>query len=99
MADQVLEFGFIVLDPLVDGFSGVLVEVRRETDETRSEAYGLPYERDLHGKSPHEGDLHVLELTAAATGDRLLRFTSGDEDLVRRFFETIMAGEDPAVFG
>ena len=39
----------VVLMRESDGFSGVLVEVRHETGETRSEAYGLPYKRDLHG--------------------------------------------------
>ena len=33
---EVLDSGFIVLDPLVDGFSGVLVEARREQDEGSS---------------------------------------------------------------
>ena len=51
------------MDPLLDGFSGVLVEVYRERD-------------------PSGGFRFVLLETAAATGDRLLRFSSKDRQLI-----------------
>ncbi len=51
------------MDPLLDGFSGVLVEVYRE-------------------REPSGGFRYVLLETAAATGDRLLRFSSNDGELV-----------------
>ena len=51
------------MDPLLDGFSGVLVEVYRE-------------------REPSGGFRYVLLETAAATGDRLLRFTSKDGELI-----------------
>jgi hypothetical protein len=51
------------MDPLLDGFSGVLVEVYRE-------------------REPAGGFRYVLLETAAATGDRLLRFSSKDRELI-----------------
>ena len=51
------------MDPLLDGFSGVLVEVYRE-------------------REPSGGFRYVLLETAAATGDRLLRFSTKDKKLV-----------------
>ncbi len=51
------------MDPLLDGFSGVLVEVYRE-------------------KEPSGGFRYVLLETAAATGDRLLRFSTKDRELI-----------------
>jgi len=51
------------MDPLLDGFTGVLVEVYRE-------------------REPSGGFRYVLLETAAATGDRLLRFTSKDRELI-----------------
>ncbi len=54
------------MDPLLDGFSGVLVEVYRE-------------------REPSGGFRYVLLETSAATGDRLLRFTSKDRELVYAF--------------
>ena len=51
------------MDPLLDGFTGVLVEVYRE-------------------REPSGGFRYVLLETAAATGDRLLRFSSNDGELV-----------------
>ena len=51
------------MDPLLNGFSGVLVEVYRE-------------------REPSGGFRYVLLETAAATGDRLLRFSSNDGELV-----------------
>ena len=51
------------MDPLLDGFTGVLVEVYRE-------------------REPSGGFRYVLLETAAATGDRLLRFSSKDRGLI-----------------
>jgi len=51
------------MDPLLDGFSGVLVEIYRE--------------RQASG-----GFHHVLLETACATGNRLLKFSSKDRELV-----------------
>jgi hypothetical protein len=55
---ELLESLFVELDPLLDGFSGALVEVHRR------------------------GDRYVLLETAPATGNRLLRFSSKDRELV-----------------
>ena len=51
------------MDPLLDGFSGVLVEVYRE-------------------REPSGGFRYVLLETSAATGDRLLRFSTKDRELI-----------------
>jgi hypothetical protein len=55
---ELLESLFVELDPLVDGFAGVLVEVYRR------------------------GDRYVLLETASITGNRLLKYSSEDRDLV-----------------
>ncbi len=55
---ELLESLFVELDPLVDGFPGVLVEVYRR------------------------GDRYVLLETASITGNRLLKYSSEDSDLV-----------------
>lgn len=55
---ELLESLFVELDPLADGFAGVLVEVHRCRDE------------------------YVLSETALTTGNRLLRFSSQDRELV-----------------
>ena len=60
---ELLFASVVGMDPLLDGFSGVLVEVYRE-------------------KEPSGGFRYVLLETAAATGDRLLRFSSNDGELV-----------------
>ncbi len=55
---ELLESHFVELDPLTDGFSGVLLEIHRY------------------------GDQYVLLEIAPATGNRLLRFSSKDRELV-----------------
>ena len=60
---ELLFASVVGMDPLLDGFSGVLVEVYRE-------------------REPSGGFRYVLLETAAATGDRLLRFSSNDGELV-----------------
>jgi hypothetical protein len=55
---ELLELRFVELDPLTDGFVGVLLEVHRQ------------------------GDRYVLLETASTTGNRLLRFSSKDKELV-----------------
>ncbi len=59
---ELLESHFVELDPLTDGFVGVLLEVHRH------------------------GDRYVLLETAPATGNRLLRFSSKDRELVYAAF-------------
>lgn len=59
---ELLESLFVELDPLTDGFMGVLLEVHRQ------------------------GDRYVLLETALATGNRLLRFSSHDRELVYAAF-------------
>ena len=60
---ELLFASVVGMDPLLDGFSGVLVEVYRE-------------------RVPSGGCRYVLLETAAATGDRLLKFSSKDSKLV-----------------
>ncbi len=55
---ELLESHFVELDPLEDGFSGVLLEIHRH------------------------GDRYVLLEVAPTTGNRLLRFSSKDRELV-----------------
>jgi hypothetical protein len=55
---EFLESLFVGLDPLEDGFGGVLLEIRRRGDE------------------------YVLLEMAPTTGNRLLRFSSKDRELV-----------------
>jgi hypothetical protein len=55
---ELLESLFVELDPLADGFAGVLLEIHRH------------------------GDRYVLLEMAPATGNRLLKFSSKDKDLV-----------------
>ncbi len=59
---KLLELLFVELDPLEDGFVGVLLEVHRR------------------------GDRYVLLETAPTTGNRLLRFSSKDRELVYAAF-------------
>jgi hypothetical protein len=59
---ELLELLFVEMDPLADGFAGMLLEVHRQ------------------------GDRHVLLQTAPATGNRLLRFSSKDRELVYAVF-------------
>jgi hypothetical protein len=68
---ELLEFLFIELDPLEDGFAGVLLEIYR-----------------------HE-DRYVLLVVAAATGNRLLRFSSEDRGLL----SAVLAGELGGLLG
>jgi len=65
---ELLESLFVELDPLEDGFVGVLLEVYRL------------------------GDRHVLLETAPATGNRLLRFSSKDRELVYAAFAKELGG-------
>ncbi len=55
---ELLESLFVEMDPLEDGFSGVLVEIHRH------------------------GDRYVLLEVAPMPGNRLLRFSSKDRELV-----------------
>ena len=55
---ELLEFLFVELDPLEDGFVGVFIEIHRL------------------------GDRYVLLEIAPMTGNRLLRFSSKDRELV-----------------
>lgn len=55
---ELLESLFVELDPLTEGFMGVLVEVHRHRDR------------------------YILLEIATSTGDRLLRFSSRDRELV-----------------
>ena len=55
---ELLESLFVELDPLADGFAGVLLEIHRH------------------------GNRYVLLEMAPATGNRLLKFSSIDKDLV-----------------
>jgi hypothetical protein len=55
---EFLESLFVGLDPLEDGFGGVLLEIHRRGDE------------------------YVLLEMAPTTGERLLRFSSKDRELV-----------------
>ena len=59
---ELLESLFVELDPLTDGFAGVLLEVHRR------------------------GDRYVLIEIAPTTGNRLLRFSSRDRELVYATF-------------
>lgn len=59
---ELLESLFVELDPLEDGFAGVLLEIHRC------------------------GDRYVLLEVAPATGNRLLRFSSKDKELVYTAF-------------
>jgi hypothetical protein len=59
---ELLESLFLELDPLEDGFGGVLLEVHRQ------------------------GDRYVLVGVAPSTGNRLLRFSSKDRELVYEAF-------------
>ena len=65
---ELLESLFMELDPLEDGFVGVLLEVYRL------------------------GDRYVLLETAPATGNRLLRFSSKDRELVYAAFAKELGG-------
>jgi len=65
---ELLESLFVELDPLEDGFVGVLLEVYRL------------------------GDRYVLLETAPATGNRLLRFSSKDRELVYAAFAKELGG-------
>jgi hypothetical protein len=65
---ELLESLFVELDPLEDGFVGVLLEVYRL------------------------GDRYVLLQTAPATGNRLLRFSSKDRELVYAAFAKELGG-------
>jgi hypothetical protein len=65
---ELLESLFVELDPLEDGFVGVLLEVYRL------------------------GDWYVLLETAPATGNRLLRFSSKDRELVYAAFAKELGG-------
>ena len=60
---ELLFASVVGMDPLLDGFTGVLVEVYRE-------------------REPSGGFRYVLLETAAATGDRLLRFSTNDRELI-----------------
>ncbi|MDP8973965.1 MAG: hypothetical protein M3N45_12550 [Actinomycetota bacterium] len=60
---ELLECLFVELDPLEDGFEGVLLEVYRR------------------------GDRYVLLETTPATGNRILRFSSKDKELIYAVFE------------
>lgn len=51
---RVLESVFIEMDPILDGFAGVLAELR------------------------YTGEEYQVNLTAAGSGNQLLRFISGD---------------------
>ena len=55
---ELLESLFVELDPLVEGFAGVLLEIHRH------------------------GNRYVLQELAPVTGNRLLRFSSKDRELV-----------------
>lgn len=72
---ELLESLFIELDPLEDGFAGVLLEVHRH------------------------GDRYVLLEVAHSTGNRLLRFSSKDRELVYALLagelDGLLGGEDP----
>ena len=59
---ELLESLFVELDPLTDGFAGVLLEVHRR------------------------GDRYVLIEIAPTTGNRLLRYSSRDRELVYAAF-------------
>lgn len=63
LPEQLLFASAVGMDPLLDGFSGVLVEIHRE-------------------REPSGGFRYVLTETASATGNRLLRFSSKDRELV-----------------
>jgi hypothetical protein len=65
---ELLESLFVELDPLEDGFVGVLLEVYRL------------------------GDRYVLLQTAPATGNRLLRFSSKDRELIYAAFAKELGG-------
>lgn len=65
---ELLELLFVELDPLTDGFVGVLLEVHRR------------------------GDRYVLLETVSVTGNRLLRFSSKDRELVYAAFTRELGG-------
>ena len=65
---ELLESLFLELDPLEDGFGGVLLEIHRH------------------------GDRYVLLETAPTTGNRLLRFSSKDRELVYAAFARELGG-------
>ena len=60
---EVLESVAVVMDPAVDGFAGVLVEL------------------------VFDGERYVVVETALQSGNRLLRFHSGDRRLAYALFE------------
>ena len=64
------------MDPLLDGFSGVLVEVYCE-------------------REPSGGFRYVLLETAVATGDRLLRFSSKDRELIYALLASELGAPPP----
>jgi hypothetical protein len=66
---EIIESTVFGMDPVVDGFAGVLVEL------------------------VFDGERYVLVETASATGNRLLRFSSGSEEAARALFEAEL-GED-----
>jgi hypothetical protein len=68
---ELLESLFVELDPLEDGFVGVLLEVYRHEDQ------------------------YVLLEVVPATGNRLLKFSSKDRELV----SAVLAGELGGLLG
>ena len=65
---ELLELLFVELDPLIEGFAGVLLEIQRQ------------------------GDQYVLLGVAPATGNRLLKFSSKDRELVYTAFAREIGG-------
>ena len=72
---ELLESLYVELDPLEDGFEGVLLEVHRR------------------------GERYVLLEVAPATGNRLLKFSSKDRELVSAVLDGelggLLGGEGP----
>ncbi len=74
-ACEVLESVFVEMDPVLEGFLGVFVELVRA------------------------GDGYVLRETAAGTGNQLLCFCTGSEDLAYAALLRELSGSGRQAFG
>jgi hypothetical protein len=74
-ACEVLQFVFVEMDPILEGFLGVFVELVRV----------------------REG--YVLRETATGTGNQLLYFCTGSEDLAYAAFLRELSGSGRQAFG
>jgi len=74
-ACEVLESVFVEMDPMLEGFLGVFVELVRL------------------------GEGYVLRETAAGTGNQLLSFCTGIEDLAYATFPRELSGSGRQAFG